>query len=89
LRGGSAPRIHRLHRYKILGVREVLISVTQLCTVQVDLKELPPRAFQVQAGQNGKYYQGMYQLGLVFGPELVFKFMFNGQVYGTAMARYF
>lgn len=67
----------------------MLISVTQLCTVHVDLRKLPPRAFQVQEGQNGKYYQGMYQLGLVFGPELVFKFMFNGQVYGTAMARYF
>ena len=67
----------------------MLISVKQLCTVQVNLRKLPPRAFQLQEGLNGKYYQGTYQLGLVFGPELVFKFMFNGQVLGTAMARYF
>ena len=64
----------------------MLIVVTELCNVTVDLRKLPSTAWKKCDG--GQYYQASYDIGLLFGPELVLKFMSEGVVLGSANARY-
>jgi hypothetical protein len=60
--------------------------VPVLCNVTGDLRRLPPTSWK--KCENGHYYQATYDIGLVFGPELVLKFMAEGKVLESANARY-
>lgn len=62
--------------------------VKPLCEVTVNLRDLPPKAFELRQGPKGEFHQAKYDLGLTFGSELVFTFMCNEQVLGRASARY-
>jgi hypothetical protein len=62
--------------------------VTELCQVSSDLRKLPKSAFQRLHGTQGWYWQVDYHLGITFGPELIFKFLYQGKVIGSANARY-
>ena len=61
-------------------------SVQVLCNVTVDLRRLPKASWK--SCQNGQYFQAIYDIGLLFGPELVLKFMVEGRVLESANARY-
>lgn len=50
-----------------------------LGSVTVDLRDLPSGAFRLSKGSKGEYYQCDFDLGLTFGPELIFEF-WHGQV---------
>lgn len=65
----------------------VLTIVHTLCEVTVDLRRLPASSWTKCDG--GQYYQASYAIGLLFGPELVLKFMSTDNlVLGSANARY-
>jgi hypothetical protein len=65
----------------------LLTIVNTLCEVTVDLRRLPASSWTKCAG--GQYYQASYAIGLLFGPELVLKFMSTDNlVLGSANARY-
>lgn len=64
-----------------------LTIVNILCEVTVDLRRLPASSWTKCDG--GQYYQASYTIGLLFGPELVLKFMSTDDlVLGSANARY-
>lgn len=60
-----------------------------MAEVTVDLRTLPPGAFQPESGSKGQYYIAEYQLGLYFGSELLLKFLYKSRVLGTAQGKYF
>ena len=66
-----------------------LYQVTPLCKVTVDLRKLPPRAFQKKERSSGSFYQVKYYLSVTFGSELIFKFLYEGRVVGSAISHYF
>ena len=57
-----------------------------LADITVNLRHLPHSAWK--KCNNGQYYQATYQLGLIFGPELTLKVMYEGKVLGAANALY-
>lgn len=59
-----------------------------LCEVTVNLRNLPSGTFERRSGSKGEFYQAEYGLGLTFGSELVFTFLYEGEVRGRASARY-
>jgi len=63
-------------------------SVHKICTISVDLKKIPRRAFELRSGPQGAYYHVEYQLEVKFGPVLEFKFKWDGKVIGKAKAKY-
>ena len=65
-----------------------LSIVKLLCEVTVNLRDLPTKAFELHQGEKGEFYQAKYDLGLTFGSELVFTFLYNEQVLGRASTRY-
>lgn len=65
-----------------------LIIVKLLCEITVDLRDLPQKAFELRYGEKGQFYQTKYDLGLTFGAELVFTFLYNEKVLGRASTRY-
>ena len=61
--------------------------VVHLCNVAVDLKPLRP--FNLKVGVHGReYYEIDYDLGVIFGPELVFRFVKDGRIMGSVTAEY-
>lgn len=62
------------------------IVVKSLCTVTCDLKPLRP--FTRKLGRRGYYYEVEFDLGMIFGPELVFRLVHDGRVMGSAVAKY-
>ena len=60
----------------------------EMADVTVDVRTLPPGAFQLESGSKGQYYIAEYQLGLHFGSELLLKFLYKGRIIGTAQGRY-
>jgi len=63
-------------------------SVSQLCELSVNHRDLPTEAFKQRNGSNGTYYQVSYQLELTFGSELLFKLSYQGKIYGSVRAHY-
>jgi hypothetical protein len=64
------------------------IDVYKVCTIEVDLKKIPRRAFESKTGPNGHYYHVEYQLAVTFGPMLEFKLMWGGKVVGEVSSTY-
>jgi hypothetical protein len=66
----------------------MILDIVQLCSLSVDLKELPERAFQKKVGWKGVYYKVNYEIAMTFGTELEFKFLWEGDVKGVVKANY-
>jgi hypothetical protein len=68
------------------GVRKLTHLVFSLCKCTVDLRPLRP--FTRRLGSQGYYYEVDYDLGVTFGPELIFKLVRDGKVMGSVVAKY-
>jgi hypothetical protein len=66
----------------------LMVDVYKVCTIEVDLHQLPRAAFSLREGPRRSYYHVEYQLGVTFGSLLEFKLMWDGKVYGEASSRY-
>lgn len=89
MRGQSCPRLRHVFRYLLFDLSifgELTKVVKDLCSVTVDLKPLRP--FARKLGRRGYYYEVEYDLGVIFGPELVFRLIHDGRVMGSAVAKY-
>jgi hypothetical protein len=62
--------------------------VHTLCNLPVDLRTLPEVAFNLKNGDQGQYYEVIYNLALRFGPELTFEFRYGEAVIGKVAAQY-
>jgi hypothetical protein len=54
----------------------------------VDLKQLPSNAFKRHVGPEGPYYEVHYHIAIVFGAVMEFKLTYQGEVRGSAIAKY-
>lgn len=66
-----------------------LMIVVPLCSIKVDLRNLPSGAFQRRVNHGQQCFQATYSIGLTFGPELILKFLYQREVMGIALANYF
>lgn len=64
------------------------LDLVELCSLSVDLKQLPERAFQKKVGWEGVYYRVGYEIAMTFGTELEFKLLWEGDVKGIVKAKY-
>jgi hypothetical protein len=62
--------------------------VSMVCDFTVDLRVIARDEFSVGEGPEGKYYSIQYQIGITFGPEILFKLMFKGRELGKAITKY-
>jgi hypothetical protein len=62
--------------------------VERLCEIEVNLKDLPPDAFQKATGPEGVFYSVSYDLVIIFAPVIEFKMLYNGQEVGKVMTTY-
>ena len=65
-----------------------MVGVEKVCTITVDLTRIPREAFERRIGPEGYYYHVTYQLAVIFGAVLEFRFMCDGDVVGEAIADY-
>lgn len=63
-------------------------TVRELCRLTVNLRDLPKTAFSNDIGPQGKYYSVRYDVGIIFGPEMIFQLRYQGKVMGSAIAKY-
>ena len=52
----------------------------------MDLDNLKP--FVRKYGADGPYYEKVFRLEVVFGPELIFKIVQNGKTIGSIVTKY-
>ncbi len=50
-------------------------GVKPICTLELDLKDLPASAFTLCEGPKGDFYEVVFDLALIFGPVVTFQFM--------------
>lgn len=65
-----------------------VITVPTVCSIKVDLRDLPKEAFRKQITEGGTFYEVEFDLAIVFGPVLEFKMLYQGAVKGRAIAKY-
>jgi hypothetical protein len=67
----------------------MMIVLSKICTLSVNLKQLPSHAFVQETGRDGIiYYRVSYEVAMRFGTVLEFELIWNGKVAGTAVANY-
>jgi len=53
------------------------------------MRRLPQASFsRHERGWLGPYYKVEFELGVIFGPEVIFQFIHNGEVVETIVANY-
>jgi len=63
-------------------------GIRRLCNVTVDLKKIPPEAFERELGPEGPYYEVSYDVAIVFGSLLEFRLVHEGVLLGQGKADY-
>lgn len=81
----STATVHQV--YKLwLGLS---VIVQSLCEISFDMRRLPQASFsRHEYGWQGPYYEVNFELGVIFGPEVIFQFIHNGEVVETVVANY-
>jgi hypothetical protein len=86
--GSNPPEYYNNTGYPVSQSSVLIVAVKNLCTLTVDVRKLAPSAFKLCKGKKGEYYEVEYDLGLIFGPELVVEFRYRGNLIHYVSANY-
>jgi len=68
----------------------IILAISKICSLTVDLKTLPVRAFAPKYGLEGNlYYLVDFKLAMRFGSMLEFEMLWEGEVRGSVATNYF
>ena len=68
---------------------ELIPDLKTLCSLRVNLRDIPASSFSKRQGPKGAYYHVGFELGFVFGPGgMEFKFIHKGKVIGFVNSDY-
>jgi hypothetical protein len=62
--------------------------VSEACDFTVDLRLVDRAQWCLCNGPKGKYYNIEYQVGITFGPEIIFNLKYKGCELGKAVVKY-
>ena len=62
--------------------------MSRICTLAIDLKTLPDKAFIKSAGVGRDYYIVKIEIAMIFGSMLEFKLIWDGKVVSNVAASY-
>ena len=67
----------------------IRVGISQICTLTMDLKMLPPQAFKPNRGVEGNiFYSVDIELAMNFGSMLEFEMLWEREVVGSVAANY-